>query len=300
MLLPLLLSCAPGIRAEGGAAAALPPDEILLLVGPEKHPPGTHEVAAGARLLQYCIEHVEPGRRFRTVIRTEWPDDPIALARVRVVVFTGDQFPPVRMDRSAEIRADLARLVGRGCGLVCIHFATGLQRNLAPPDIQAELHRWLGGFGCFRAEPPEVSSVARIMPATITPAAVEHPVLRGVGAFSLYDEPYYKIRFVPAETHGIVTHLATAMLPPEAPQRETVAWCLEGEDGHRAVSVVLPHFFVNWEIGDLRKMILNGIFWAARAEIPATGIESTLPPLETFQPKAVRFQAPAPKAPPQG
>ena len=31
---------------------------ILIVVGPTNHPPGTHEVAAGGRLMKYCLENM--------------------------------------------------------------------------------------------------------------------------------------------------------------------------------------------------------------------------------------------------
>ena len=60
----LAVAARPGVWCEVGAAEASKA-EIMIVVGPCQHPPGTHEAAAGARLLEYCVENaanVEPVR----------------------------------------------------------------------------------------------------------------------------------------------------------------------------------------------------------------------------------------------
>src|SRR6476659_9151572 len=68
--------------------------QVLILVGPSTHPPGTHEVAAGARVMKFCLEHAENVRGIRADVITAWPDDRQRLQRIDSVIFTGDQFPP--------------------------------------------------------------------------------------------------------------------------------------------------------------------------------------------------------------
>ena len=87
------------------------------------------------------------------------------------------------------------------------------------------------------------------------------------------------------------------MLPPEAPQREIVAWCIERADGGRGMGVVMPHYFRNWKLEDLRRLILNGIVWTAKLDVPAQGVQTTLPDLATFALAAVEPLPPAPKKP---
>ena len=84
-----------------------------------------------------------------------------------------------------------------------------------------------------------------------------------------------------------MTVLATAMLPPEAPKRETVAWAVERPDGGRGFGIVMPHFYRNWKLDDLRTLILNGIVWSATGDIPTYGIRAKLPDLAAFKPDAV-------------
>src|SRR5439155_738329 len=111
--------------------------------------------------------------------------------------------------------------------------------------------------------------IAKIYPtATITPAAPEHPVSRGWREFALHDEPYIRNYFGPNDNQPAsnVTALATSMLPPEAPQRETVAWGVERADGGRGFGIVMPHFYKNWQNEDLRRFIMNAIVWTAKLD----------------------------------
>jgi type 1 glutamine amidotransferase len=269
--------------------------KILFIVGPSGHPPGTHEVAASARLLKYCVEQAGEGAAFQTELYEGWPTDPATLAQARVVVFSGDQFPPKRFGKSTEIFAQLSRMIEQGCSIVCVHYATSVNAREVSSAMQSSLYRWLGGFGHFLPGNVKPGTQARIMEATVTPTKTGHPVTRGVAPFSLRDEPYYPIMFDPTKSGAPVTPLATAMLPPEAPKEEIVAWSIDRGQGSRGVAVVMPHFFINWENDNLRKLVLNGIFWAAGVEVPPKGIESTLPSLELFKPKAIRQSLPEAK-----
>src|SRR5262249_26595180 len=267
-------------------AADPPQTQVLILVGPSTHPPGTHEVAAGARLVAYCLEHAENVPGIKASVVTKWPDDRQMLQKVATVVFSGDRFPPAEMPDRERIMGDLTTMMDHGCGLVCYHYATGLAANHVTPEGDHPLLRWMGGY--FATKCPHHQSVARIYEAaTIEPEKSEHPVLRGWKGFTVHDEPYTKNYFGPKGLEKNVTALATSMLPPEAPQREIVAWAVSRPDGGRGMGVVMPHFYKNWQVNDLRTLILNGIVWSARREVPAEGVKTTLPDLARFEPAAI-------------
>jgi type 1 glutamine amidotransferase len=271
--------------------AAAPATKVLILVGPSSHPPGTHEVAAGARLVAHCLEHAENVRGIEAQVVTAWPTDRLALQKIATVVFSGDRFPPEEMPDRDRIMADLATMMSHGCGLVCFHYATGLGANHVAPDGDHPLLAWMGGY--FATRCPHHQSIARVYPAaTIEPAGDEHPVLRGWTTFTVHDEPYINNYFGKEGLATNVTPLAVSMLPPEAPKREIVAWAVSRADGGRGVGVVMPHFYRNWGNDDLRTLILNGIVWSAKLDVPAEGVRVKLPDLATFQPAAVE---PAPR-----
>jgi hypothetical protein len=279
-------------------AFAAEPARVLIVVGPTNHPPGSHEVAAGGRLLQHCVEHMDNVPGVKADVAYEWP----ALAQreaTATVVFIGDTFPAGRMPNPAQNLADLDAMMKRGCGIVCVHYATGLLGADVTPDGDHPLLRWLGGYFANRSCPHHESFARVFDAATITPGANPHPTLRGWQEFTLKDEPYFNNYFGKEEDNRAapgVTVLATSLLPPGAPKSERVAWCIERPDGGRGFAVVMPHFYKNWSNEDLRRFIMNGIVWSAKLEVPAGGVRTAAPDLASFKPAALEF-APPPRKP---
>ncbi len=227
-----------------------------------------------------------------------WPNQALRDAATSVV-FIGDTFPANRLPNAEQNLVDLETMMKRGCGIVCVHYATGLLGKDVKPDGDHPLLRWMGGYFANRSCAHHESFAKIFQAATITPAAPQHPAWRGVHEFTVHDEPYTNNYFGPNGNQAAanVTVLATAMLPPEAPKKETVSWCIERADGGRGFAVVMPHFFRNWNQDDLRRYILNGIVWSAKLDVPAEGVQTTLPDLMTFAPTNLEPQ-PWPKKDP--
>jgi type 1 glutamine amidotransferase len=276
-----------GLTATDRASAVDALVRVLVVVGPSNHPPGTHEVAAGGRLLKHCLDAVEKPGRLKAEVVADWPaNGDKTFADVDSVVFIGDLFPPEVMPNRDTIMKHLAAMTKRGCGIVCLHYATGLEAKHVSPEGDHPLLHWTGGYFATRCK--HHKSVARVFKeATVEPAKADHPVLRGWKAFTLHDEPYINNFFGKDGPAKNVTALATAMLPPEKPNRETVAWAAERADGGRGVSVVMPHFYKNWQLDDLRTLILNAIVWTAKLDVPKDGMRAKLPDLTIFKPAAV-------------
>jgi type 1 glutamine amidotransferase len=217
-------------------------------------------------------------------IHVGWPEDEALLDAADTLVFTGDTFPPQRMQRTAQILAKIDSMMQRGCGIACFHYATGLWGEDVPENGDHPLLRWMGGYFANKTCPHH-QGIARIFPsAIIKPAAGDHPICRGWQAFDIHDEPYINNYFGPQQNQPAenVTILATSDLPPESPAEEPVSWCISREDGGRGFAVVMPHFYKNWRNESLRCLILNGIVWTGGGEIPATGIQTPAPDLDTF------------------
>ena len=128
------------------------------------------------------------------------------------------------------------------------------------------------------------------------PRPIEHPVF-GAGRPSLMRMTVLEQLLWQQRTGANVTPLVTAMLPPSAEEGNRGL-------GHRAtgrgrgMGIVVPHFYRNWQIDDLRTLILNGICWTAKMEIPAGGVKSAPPsspgsvrPQSTRQAEPVRDHA---------
>lgn len=265
-----------------------PDARILIVVGPSNHPPGSHEVAAGARLMQHCLNTSSNMPHLKADVVYEWPTNEAQLDAVDTVIFIGDTFPPNRFPGSDAILAKLGAMMNRGCGIVCVHYATGLRAADVAADGEHPLLHWMGGY--FATRCPHHQSIAKIYPAAeIAPAAPGHPVSRGWKEFTLHDEPYINNYFGKDENRlaANVTALATSMLPPDAPQREVVSWCVQRDDGGRGFGIVMPHFYRSWKISDLRTFILNGVVWTAGQPVPENGVRSELPELADFNPDSV-------------
>lgn len=262
--------------------------QILIIVGPSNHAPGTHEVGAGARLMQHCLLHSNVSGLSVTVSEG-WPKKESQLDKADSVVFIGDAFPPNRLPGKETTLAKLGSMMNRGCGIVCVHYATGLHAQDVAEDGEHPLLHWMGGYSGFRC--PHHNTIARIFSkAKITPAAPEHPICRGWKEFTVHDEPYINNYFGPNNNRLApgVTALATSMLPPEKPKKEIVSWCIQREDTGRGFGIVMPHFFRSWKNNNLRTFILNGITWTARKEVPREGVQAALPAdLTQFQPQAL-------------
>ncbi len=275
---------ASNLRLLADEVAPTPPSpRVLVVVGPSSHPPGTHEVAAGARLIKHCLENADNRPSIATQVTDQWPKDPVLLSQLAAVVFIGDQFPPHQMPDADTIMSQLHTIVNRGGSIVCIHFATGLREPNIPDDGAHPLLHWMGGY--FSSRSKHHQSVARLFPAAhIEPSGIDHPVNRGWQAFTLHDEPYIENYFGPpglAEKAQLL-EFAVSQLPPEKPKRQVVAWGVQRPDGGRGFAVVMPHFYRNWGDDQLRTLILNGIVWSAGDDVPADGVQVSLPPLERF------------------
>ena len=124
---------------------AAEPARVLVVVGPSKHPPGTHEVAAGGRLLQHCLENMANLPGVRADLMTNWPPDMVLRDTASTVVFIGDTFPPHRFPDPRRNLAELELMMKRGCGIVCVHYATGLRAEDVAEDGEHPLLHWMGG-----------------------------------------------------------------------------------------------------------------------------------------------------------
>ena len=146
--------CEPGSSAE---------TRVVILVGPSTHPPGSHEVAAGGKLMQHCLQNTTNVSGIQADLIQEWPLDDGDLERASTIVFIGDIFPPQRLPETERILARLESLMQRGCGIACIHYATGLRGSgrggrWFPPA--AALDGWLLCDG-LRASPLHRQNLSR-------------------------------------------------------------------------------------------------------------------------------------------
>jgi type 1 glutamine amidotransferase len=237
-------------------SALAAPKKIVLVAGSPSHGPAEHEFNAGMILMDKCLRQnkdVEP-----VIVRNGWPVDESVFEGAASIVFYldgGEKSPLIQKDRLAT----LGKLMDKGVGMACIHYAVEIPKDHGGP----ELLKWIGGY----YERPYSTNPINL--SEMTQASPKHPISRGWKSFELKDEWYYKIRFDSSDKS--VTPILTAMLPKDAPVRETVSWVKERPDGGRGFGFTGAHFHNNWGNKDFRTLVLNAILWTAKMDVPRNG-----------------------------
>jgi hypothetical protein len=250
---------------------------LVIVAGTASHPPGVHEFRAGAHLLARCLAAV-PDLVVDVRDEGRLPDasEPPPSA---IVVFSdgGPSHPLLEADRLATLDG-LAR---RGIGLGFMHYAVEMPAGRAA----SELARWIGGsyedgMSCNPIWEARIERLPR------------HPITRGVAPFSLTDEWYINVQFqgdahvrpilsaVPSDAvragpyvwpAGPYPHIEAA-----SGRRETLMWTMERRDGGRGFGLAGGHFHVNWGHDDFRRVVLNALVWVTGADVPASGVASSV------------------------
>ncbi len=262
------------------AAVAAEPKQILLLAGGASHGRGEHEYRAGALLLARCLNTVTGVQAI--VISNGWPADVTVFDHAAAVLLYadgGDGHPAIRPERMRI----LDQLAARGVGIGAAHY--GVEVPVGDPGFA--MLRWTGGyFEKFWSVNPTWKATFQQFP--------EHPITRGVKPFSIDDEWYYHLRFVP-EMKGITPILAIVppaetLNRPDGPHSgnpwvrsevakgvpQTLMWAYERPGGGRGFGFTGGHYHRNWSEDSFRKLVLNALLWSAGMEVPAVGIESTV------------------------
>ena len=256
---PALLAVAALALTAALAPAADPPAKVLLVASPpDDHPWGTHEYAAGMELLGKLLKPV-PGVEV-TVAKAEgaWADGPDLLGRadcVMIFLTEGAKWLSADPKRLAAFRA----LAKRGGGLCCLHWGIGT-REAEPVAAFAEL------FGGCHGGPDRKYAVTEAS-LTIAP----HPATAGLKDFAIKDEFYYKLKLPKAAG---VTPLVRATIEGGP---ETVAWAWDRPDGGRSFGFTGLHFHDNWRRPEYRRLVAQGVLWAAKRPVPKDGLNVDLP-----------------------
>jgi len=240
------------------------PKRIALIAGTPSHEEGTHEWEEDAELLKQCLQEAPGVEPLNIDIHHDgWPQNPDDLDDADVVVFLADgvdHHPLIEPNRREKIH----KLAKKGIGLVFLHYSVD-----PPPDAASDLLEWIGGYYEHGYSQNPINT------AKVTPVDNGHPISRGCGGYIAEDEWYFDVRFRPEQFP--VTPIMTGKLPPWAPEDKVLSWAMERKDGGRSFAFTGGHYRKNWDMEPFRKLVLNGILWAAKAEVPENGVVSTKP-----------------------
>ncbi|HEY3855396.1 MAG TPA: family 16 glycoside hydrolase [Verrucomicrobiae bacterium] len=254
--------------------------KIVFLAGVPSHGPREHEYNAGCLLLQSCLQNI-PGVE-TVVYNGGWPSVPNAFDHADAVVVSmdgGDGLALLKDDRLDQLRP----LMDKGVGFGAIHWGVEVPKGRGE-DAYLD---WMGG--AFEAD-WSVNPTWKANFATMP----DHPITRGVKPFEIYDEWYFHMRF----TDGMkgVTPILSAIAPDSTMDRPDgkysgnpavreavknhepaiVSWAFERPNGGRGFGFTGAHYHDNYLNENFRKIVLNGVLWIAKAEVPADGVPSTI------------------------
>lgn len=261
------------------AACSGDPKKIVFVPGELSHGYGMHEHRAGLLLIAQSLKKQWPELETIVMDKNTWPEEN-TLANADALVMACEGSKHVALPYLGQID----HLVERGMGVGLIHYATDPPSGPGAEAVQ----RWTGatyerGFSIN----PDWAAEFNNFP--------EHPVANGLKPFSVYDEWYFNMRFIPQ--HKNVTPILEArpplstLLRKDGPSsnnptvtesvrkgdRHPVAWVYEPPDRGRGFGFTGAHHHHNYRNDDFRKTVLNGISWIAGFDIPQNGVESKTP-----------------------
>jgi len=253
--------------------AVAEPAKVLFIAGDPSHGYGSHEHYAGCRLLAQTLK--ESGLEVTVDVVRGWPQDAKLLEEVDSIVIYCDGGGRHLALKHVEA---MEKLIDRGVGLVCIHYAVEVPKG----EPGKHFLKWLGGY----FEPdwsvnPHWTGNFNKLP--------EHDITRGVKPFESHDEWYFHMRFQPA-MQGVTPILSD--VPPEstmerrdgphsgnpdvrkavaAKEPQHVAWAYDRPDGGRSFGFTGGHFHWNWGRESYRRLMANAILWTVKVDVPEQG-----------------------------
>jgi len=260
--------------------------KIVLIAGSAANAPGSHEYFAGCVLMMDWLKQTKGV--WPVLVAEGWPKNEAILDGAKAVVVytdTADKLPFLEPSRWDHIK----RLINGGTGFVMLH-----QSADVPADRAAEMKSWLGAVwqkdtGCRGHWDMDFNEIPK------------HEITRGVTAFHVpFDGWLFNLDFAPGAVPllaGVVPDKArtTADAKAHTGRPEVMAWAYERPDGGRSFAFTGCHIHKNWSLESQRRLVTNGILWAAKIAVPEDGAPIALDPA-ALPLNLDAKPAPAPKA----
>ncbi len=256
--------------------------KIVFVAGPKDHGrPGRHEYSKDLAALKSCLDNATNLKGVATVMYTgQVPAmSEVKDAAVVIVESSGDRiekethaiFPAdAKTDHQGYDAATSERLqqfdglMKKGAGLVVLHYATWVDNATG----RKYFLDWVGGY-----HEKDYSKVL-VNKWSVAPTDTKHPVLNGIQPWT-YEDEFYISEYLPWDERR--TPLLTAKLAATGGEAHTVAWAVQREGGGRGFVMTGVDYHKNMWHDQHRRVLANGIVWAAGMEVPASGV-SCAPP----------------------
>jgi len=260
--------------------------KVVFVPGPNSHGFGAHAHVAGVKLLADRINTHVPGLT-ATVLENGWPNDKSAFDGASAIVVFSDGGGGSMLAQNART---VTELVEKGVGIGVIHYALDVPKG----EPGNALLKAVGGYyEQHWSVNPWFTGEFKEFP--------NHPVSRGLKPFSISDEWYYHMRFVPPGGESERTEILVCV-PPDSTRsgpdgahsgnptvrenqgrRECVCWVFERNTvtgKGRGFGFTGGHDHWNWGHPMFLKTVLNAIVWTAGVEVPQSGIVTPTPTLD--------------------
>jgi hypothetical protein len=235
---------------------------------------GNHEFLAAAIYFARTLNAQYPNAYAVVHTKDKWPKDLKHADAVIVLLNHG----------GSAVNDAVKEATARGAGFAALHYGVEVNKG----EQGQHYLEWLGGyFEPFWSVNPWWTPEFKDIP--------KHEVTGGVKPFHIEDEWYYHMRFV--EGMKGVTPILSA-LPPlktiqgggktasshggnpavweevSAGQKQVMAWLYDRPDGGRGFGFTGLHKHSNLGNDNFRTLLLNGIAWVCKLDVPQNGVPS--------------------------
>jgi type 1 glutamine amidotransferase len=247
------ITCLATIVLTLAAATAIAqdmPTKVLFIGKQPDHPYGSHMYLHTCGVLAKCAA-LTPG--VETVVSDGWPQDAKQLEGIKAIVIYTSPAAEILLDGGHRDQVD--RFLKSGVGLVTIHWASTVRKE----NLERLGPTWLGYLGGTW-----VSNVGLSFGRSrLKQLDDEHPICRGWQEYEIEDEFYLNPTIDKARP--------LLQVRDKNGKDVIVGWTFEREGGGRSFATTLGHPYKNFQDERFRRMIVNGILWAAKLEVPAEG-----------------------------
>ncbi len=245
-----LLVLAIGPAAAQDKPAGNKAAKILFIGKQPDHPYGSHMYLHTSGVLAKCVA-LTPG--IESIVSDGWPQDAKQLEGVKAIVIYTSPAAEILLDGGH--RDDVDRVLKSGVGLVTIHWASTVKKEnverLGPAWLSYLGGTWVSNVGLSFGKSP------------LKQLDSEHPICRGWREYEIEDEFYLNPTIEKARP--------LLQVREKGGKDVIVGWTYERGGGGRSFATTLGHPYKNFQDERFRRMIVNGILWAAHIDVPESG-----------------------------